>query len=233
MINFICLMTDNKFERTQSSPCLSTRKIRTLDRLDDSILQVVEMELKRMKSSEHKPKVCTKLFPRHNSDSCILPSNLDVDMPSAEENQDIASTSTDELKSASNTPTALPVVSKENLVNESQKLITPIRTVRINVPLEVKIASFPMQQRGTPKFVKLTNFDMKKLMPVSKEDIRIKLSSVNQSPNLTQKSNVTILTQVSNNKISPGDTFRAIEVTGNTMKLVPIKQKSDSKEKKQ
>ncbi|XP_012260402.2 transcription factor E2F8-like [Athalia rosae] len=62
--------TDEKFGRTMSSPCLDTD--RPLDRLDDSILQVAEMELERLKSSEQpKPKVCIKLFPRHNSESCV------------------------------------------------------------------------------------------------------------------------------------------------------------------
>lgn len=47
-----------------SSPCL--------ERLDDSILQVAEMELEKLKSSEQqKSKACVKLFPRHNSESCV------------------------------------------------------------------------------------------------------------------------------------------------------------------
>uniref|UniRef100_A0A0C9QLW1 TGIF2LX protein n=1 Tax=Fopius arisanus TaxID=64838 RepID=A0A0C9QLW1_9HYME len=63
--------TDSPFCRTQSTPNFET-KSRSLERLDDSILRVAEMELERLNSSEEsKPKVCTKLFPRYNSDSCI------------------------------------------------------------------------------------------------------------------------------------------------------------------
>ncbi|XP_046486173.1 transcription factor E2F8-like [Neodiprion pinetum] len=63
--------TDEKFGRTMSSPCLDND--RPSERLDDSILQVAEMELERLKSSEQpaKSKVCVKLFPRHNSESCV------------------------------------------------------------------------------------------------------------------------------------------------------------------
>ncbi|XP_032457585.1 E2F family member 8 isoform X3 [Nasonia vitripennis] len=213
--------SDTKFERTQSSPCLSTGKARISDRLDDSILQVAEMELKRIKSSERKPKVRTNLFPRHNSDSLIPPLKLEFDMTNAEELSNVVSTSS----------TVLPVVSKENLVKESQKVITPIPTVRIVVPPNVNRASFPLTKCGTPKFMKLTKLDMKKLIPISKEDIRLRLSSVNQSPNLMQKPNIAIVTQIPNNRISPGDTFKAIEVD-NTLKLVLIKQKGDNEKKK-
>ncbi|OXU19890.1 hypothetical protein TSAR_009161 [Trichomalopsis sarcophagae] len=223
--------SDTKFERTQSSPCLSTGKARISDRLDDSILQVAEMELKRIKSSEHKPKVRTNLFPRHNSDSLIPPLKLEFDMTNAEELPNVASTSTDKSITMSDAPTVLPVVSKENLVNESQKVITPIPTVRIVVPPNVNRASFPLSKCGTPKFMKLTKLDMKKLVPISKEDIRLRLSSVNESPNLMHKPNIAIVTQIPNNRISPGDTFKAIEVD-NTLKLVLIKQKGDNEEKK-
>lgn len=45
---------------------------KTPERLDDSILQVAEIELKRLKSSETStPESSAKLFPRYNSDSCI------------------------------------------------------------------------------------------------------------------------------------------------------------------
>lgn len=87
---------------------------------------------------------------------------------------------------------------------------------------------------------------MKKLVPVSKEDIRIKLAASNakatvppaatQTSNAasgsSQKPNIAILTRIPNKKISPGDTFRAVKV-GDTFQLVPIERKSDSaKEKK-
>ncbi|XP_011498340.1 PREDICTED: transcription factor E2F8-like [Ceratosolen solmsi marchali] len=225
--------SDNKFNRTQSSSNLSKSETRSLDRLDDSILQVVEMELKRMKSNEHKPKVCTKLFPRHNSDSCISPSKEDINLGSAKLDN-VASTIPEVLQiSTTDSPVALPVVSKENLVNESCKLVTPIRTVRINVPLELKITPFKLQECNTPKFVKLTNFDMKKLVPISKEDIKIKLASVNSTEkvqNPIHKPNVAIMTQIPIKKISAGDIFKAIKV-GNTFQLVPIEHKSDSNQK--
>jgi hypothetical protein len=191
------------------------------------------MELKRMKSSEHKPKVCTKLFPRHNSaDSCISPTKNDTNLASGML-ENVASTSEVISNSTTDSPVALPVVSKENLVNKSCKFVTPIRTVRINVPLELKITPFKLQECNTPKFVKLTNFDMKKLVPISKEDIKIKLATVNSSDkvqNSSPKPNVAIMTQIPIKKISPGDIFKAIKV-GNTFQLVPIEHKSDSNKK--
>lgn len=223
-------VTDNvKFERTKSSPCLSSAKSRSSDRLDDSILQVVEMELKRMKSSENKPKVCTKLFPRHNSDSSIPPLKVELSVTSAE-SSDAAPCSTDHSYSSANLPMTLPVVSKENLVHDASNTGTPIRTVRINVPLELKIAPINLQPSSTPKFVKLTNFDMKKLVPISKNDIKFKLPPGVQTPS-TSKPNVAILTQIPTKKISAGDIFKAIKV-GNTFQLIPIKKKSDNIQKK-
>ncbi|KAK0183009.1 hypothetical protein PV327_001088 [Microctonus hyperodae] len=67
--------TDSLLTRTQSSPALEG-KSHSLERLDDSILRVAEMELQRLNSSEEcKPKACTKLFTRYNSDSCIVNTN--------------------------------------------------------------------------------------------------------------------------------------------------------------
>lgn len=220
------MVLDKKFERTKSSPCLSM----TTNRLDDSILQVVEMELKRMRSSELKPKVCTKLFPRHSSDPSIIGSSIDIN--SSDPELHIRSSTMDQpLESTVNSDSeiVLPVVSKENLVNQSSKIDTSVRTVRINVPLELKIAPLTMKQCTTPKFVKLTKFDMKKLVPISKEDIKIKLPSASPTvSSLTpiKKSNITYLTKIPTKKISPGDTFKAIKV-GNTFQLVPIERKSD------
>ncbi|KAJ8676318.1 hypothetical protein QAD02_012105 [Eretmocerus hayati] len=223
--------SETKFQRTQSSPCLSTAKGRMSDMLDDSILQVVEMELERMKSSELKPRVCTKLFPRHNSDSCILPSSAYTDISTASENSESnadASTSSGHL---SDSPIALPVVSKENLVNQSTEVVTPARTLRINVPVELKITPVTVQQCSTPKFVRLTNLDLKKLVPISKESIQLKMPTTKPASAQTNpKSNIAILTQIPSRKISPGDTFKAIKV-GNTFQLVPFESKSDSKEK--
>ncbi|KAH0557869.1 transcription factor E2F8-like [Cotesia glomerata] len=59
------------FSRTNSLPNLDN-KSRSLERLDDSILRVAEMELEKLNSSEEsKPKACTKLLTRYKSDSCI------------------------------------------------------------------------------------------------------------------------------------------------------------------
>ena len=204
-----------------------------------------------MKSSENKPKVCTKLFPRHNSDSCISPSKLDTSTTDSEESlRSIVASTSDEQPSSSildssisPPPITLPVVSKENhLVSEAQKLSvasTSIRTLRINVPLELKIAPFSAlqhhQRMGQPKFIKLTNFDMKKLVPISKEDLRIKLPlqptvQVTSSCATVQKPNIAILAEMPNKKICPGDTFRAVKV-GNTFQLVPLERMSDSSKK--
>ncbi|XP_008560220.1 transcription factor E2F7 [Microplitis demolitor] len=59
------------FSRTNSLPNLDN-KSRSLERLDDSILRVAEMELEKLNSTEElKPKACTKLLTRYKSDSCI------------------------------------------------------------------------------------------------------------------------------------------------------------------
>lgn len=207
-----------------------TKKNRSSDRLDDSILQVVEMELKRMKSSELKPKVCTKLFPRHSSDPSLTDSSLGIDSSNLDVYIEPPSTKVEQLETTLNSNIVLPIVSKENLVNKSSKTDTSVRTVRINVPVDIKIAPFTMKQCTTPKFVTLTKLDMKKLVPISKDDIKLKLPSIcsidsNLKP--AQKPNITYLTKIPTKKISPGDTFKAIKV-GNTFQLVPIERKSDN-----
>ncbi|XP_058788755.1 transcription factor E2F8-like [Phymastichus coffea] len=214
---------NTKFERTQSSPCLNSPKCRSVDRMEP-ILQAVNMELKRIKCSENKPKVCTKLFPRHNSDSCISPLQIDISSSSTE-TSDVASNSTDHSYSSTNLSMTPPIVSKENLVNNTSNTVTPVRTLRINVPVELKIAPITLQPSTTPKFVKLTNFDMRKLVPISKEDIKLKLPPGVQTPS-TSKPNVAIFTQIPTKKISAGDIFKAIKV-GNTFQLIPIKKKND------
>lgn len=244
----------------------------TGDKLDESILQVAEMELKKIKSIEvKKPKVCTKLFPRHNSESYISPSRL-LQSPRKQILQNVQNSSpfsspkkstnstidsrilspkklnynidprilspkkTNTLESKSNatiisnqmesiitSPILFPVVSKENLVTDTHSTISPVRTVRINVPLDLKIASYTVKKRTSPKFVKLNSTDLKKLVPVftSPSTATSTVCSDDSDPN------VTLYTQIPVKQISSGDTFRAIKI-GNTVQLVPIEQTRDN-----
>ncbi|XP_043267251.1 transcription factor E2F7-like [Venturia canescens] len=123
---------DTAMCRTTSSPCLDG-KSRSLERLDDSILRVAEMELERLNSSEElKPKACTKLFSRYNSDSCITDGTNHL---RNEEHNNFSSIGSIVKNEQPGNATKAPflIVSKENLItrytNESPKTqnVTPLR----------------------------------------------------------------------------------------------------------
>lgn len=185
------------------------------------------MELERMRSNEQKPKVCTKLFPRHNSDPCTLPKEVLV--PSRTVHEPSATVSNPHTL-LPNPPIQLPVVSEENLVNMQGNLNSSVSTVRINVPVDIKIGHYSLQKTHSPKFVKLSNFNMKKLVPVSRNEIlQLAASNVtaNISPFSSPTSNVTFLAKIPIEQISPGDTFKAVKV-GNTFQLVPVENHGEN-----
>ncbi|XP_034949992.1 transcription factor E2F8-like [Chelonus insularis] len=69
--------SDTSFPKIRSLPNLD--RTRLTEGLDDSLCRVVEMEYEKMNSNnelqEPKPKACTKLFPKFNSDSCLKITN--------------------------------------------------------------------------------------------------------------------------------------------------------------
>ncbi|XP_063985798.1 transcription factor E2F8-like isoform X2 [Diachasmimorpha longicaudata] len=150
--------TDSPFPRTHSTPNLEM-KSRSLDRLDDSILRVAEMELERLNSSEEsKPKVCTKLFPRYNSDSCIST----VTTPTMLQDFQVAGTSlVNPQLQVANVP--FIIVSKENIVRSTPEEIpqksTPSTskfqtiTKRILTPTTKRFESKILIQNTTPKSI--------------------------------------------------------------------------------
>ncbi|XP_014204845.1 transcription factor E2F7-like [Copidosoma floridanum] len=233
--------SDSKLERTYSSPCFNSTRGNgpSIKYQDDPLFRVVEMEYKRMKFSENKPKVCTTLFPRHSSDSCISPTKIE-DSPQKAKDSNVVETTPAVSNESSNLITILPMVRNDNLVSEPQSSnisdinVTPIGTVRINVPLELKITPIALQQK-TPKFVKLSKLDLKKLVPVSHEDIKIKLASMKPvavtatTTSTTTRPNVPILTRIPTKDISPGEIYacQAIKV-GDTVQFVPIKNNSSN-----
>lgn len=136
-----------------------------------------------MKSSDVKPKVCTKLFSRHNSDSRILSSsaNDNFSTPKSSENSKVKECSTEGftlLKSQSckgfDTPSPLSVIKNESLVTETCEFIKPMKKFKINTPAGLKIASPANQQ--IMEGLKFTNLDSKKCLLVP-----IKNSNNNQS----------------------------------------------------
>lgn len=127
---------DTAIGRTMSSPCLDG-KSRSLERLDDSILRVAEMELEKLNSSEElKPKACTKLFSRYNSDSCISDATSHLRNEDHNSFLTIGSNPKNEQNAESAAKAPFLMVSKENLItrytNEStktlQQTVTPLRT---------------------------------------------------------------------------------------------------------
>lgn len=114
-------------------------KSRSLERLDDSILRVAEMELERLNSSEEcKPKACTKLFTRYNSDSCIINTNHE------------------ETTNNNTTKLVQPIISNENLV--VRQLNNPMYACN-NISM---IKSPPLQM------IKIDKINIKQIEPVSK-----------------------------------------------------------------
>ncbi|XP_015597824.1 transcription factor E2F8 isoform X1 [Cephus cinctus] len=132
---------DESFMRTKSSPCLDTNG-RSSERLNDSILRVAEMELKKLRSSERtKPKVCTKLFPRHNSDSCISATQI---IPNIQNYSNGSTSSLNSLlydqsgsKVQSNSTALVLLSSKENLHENNQHYIVTTETMKSAANVEI------------------------------------------------------------------------------------------------
>ncbi|XP_015113365.1 transcription factor E2F8 [Diachasma alloeum] len=150
--------TDSSFPRTHSTPNFE-KKSRSLERLDDSILRVAEMELERLNSSEEsKPKVCTKLFPRYNSDSCISAATAPI---MVQQLQSPGTSLVNPQLQVTNVP--LIIVSKENVVGSTaeeipqkstastSKLQAP--TKRIITPTAKRLESKILIQNTTPKSI--------------------------------------------------------------------------------
>lgn len=122
---------DSPFSRTRSPPCIDSRS-RSLERLDASILRVAEIELQKLNSSEEsKPKVCTKLCLRYNSDSCIAGANT-----LAGDNGFVTNNSRDQTAlTKGNMP--FTTVSKENVTRYVDE--TPKTWQQINTPLRAPL----------------------------------------------------------------------------------------------
>ena len=166
-----------------------------------------------------KPKVCTKLFPRHNSDS-IIPSPITSSF--SKTNNFTSATVTTQTFHDIKSPILIPLVSKENIVKDSNNLNSPISTVRINVPVDIKFSPYSLPQNATPKILKINNFDVANCSSVCQSDT-INLTSLNTlaTTPISNKSNVTYITPIK--PISAGDTFKAYKI-GNTLQLIQIPQ---------
>lgn len=82
-----------------------------------------------------------------------------------------------------------------------------------------------------PKFVKLANFDAKKLVPLTRSNLT-NLPMVRSAETAKVVGpNFTILTQIPAQAIAPGDTFKAVKV-GNTFQLVPLGNVSNKEEER-
>ena len=206
---------DPKIENPLNLPSRCKTKAISESHLDDSIYKYIEKELSQMKKSD-KPKVCTKLFPPHNSGSFISAlSNEDTLVKTPETMQG----STPEVSLLKNftplkeqscnaigTPPSLPIVKKENLVNKTIKFTKPTQAIKINVPLGLKIATVANQHTN----VTLTSSDSKKffLVPIK--------NSVN-------KQTVCVMKEPGKD-IAEGDLFQAVKVD-NSLQLVQVSPK--------
>ena len=239
---------ESSFVRTHSSPCLDESKSRALERMDDSILRVAEMELEKLNSiQDFKPKACTKLFSRYNSDSCISKDNHEKKtIDSTIESKRTVTNVPHLIVSKENvfTATASPLqVSTASLVtrpmSDTVKTVKTVKTLaRKLVPLRksaspicapttlvTRVTHYKIEPKAKlPKIVNLTCFDPKKLIPIKRSDLNISLTPINPIViDPTRTPGFAILTRIpAPSIVSPGDTFKAVKV-GNTLQLVPLK----------